>query len=55
MKGFPIAACGSLLGSAFTFVVLRALFKNRLRQWSETNEKWRALEMVVVSPISLSC
>ena len=51
MQGFPIAALGSLFGSATTFVVLRALFSTRLREWSESNQKWRALETVVVSCI----
>ncbi|PIL37240.1 hypothetical protein GSI_00933 [Ganoderma sinense ZZ0214-1] len=49
MKGFPIAAGGSLFGSAFTFVILRLLFSRRLRRWSESNEKWQALETVVAS------
>ena len=52
MKGFPIAACGSLFGSAVTFVALRYLFKNRLRKFSESNEKWQALETVIVSSLS---
>ena len=54
MKGFPIAACGSLFGSAVTFVVLRLLFSNRLQKWSQSNEKWQALETVVVSPTPCS-
>ncbi|CDO68714.1 hypothetical protein BN946_scf184652.g41 [Trametes cinnabarina] len=49
MKGFPIAAAGSLFGSAFTFVVLRLLFNRRLRRWSESNEKWQALETVIAT------
>ncbi|KAI0722878.1 Golgi apparatus membrane protein TVP38 [Earliella scabrosa] len=49
MKGFPIAAGGSLLGSAFTFVVLRFLFSRRLRKWSQTSEKWQALETVIAA------
>ncbi|TBU59163.1 Golgi apparatus membrane protein TVP38 [Dichomitus squalens] len=49
MKGFPIAAGGSLLGSAFTFVVLRLLFRRRLRKWSESHETWKALETVIAA------
>ncbi|KAH9943350.1 uncharacterized protein BXZ73DRAFT_40674, partial [Epithele typhae] len=49
MKGFYIAAAGSLFGSAFAFVVLRFLFSNRLRNWSASNEKWQALEAVVAA------
>ncbi|CCM04818.1 uncharacterized protein FIBRA_07011 [Fibroporia radiculosa] len=49
MKGFTIAAGGSLLGSAFSFTVLRFLFSERLRQWSSSNEKWQALETVIAA------
>lgn len=49
MKGFYVAAAGSVLGSALVFVVLRLLFSRRLRKWSSSNEKWQALESVVVS------
>ncbi|KAI0352859.1 Golgi apparatus membrane protein TVP38 [Trametes cingulata] len=49
MKGFPIAAGGTLFGSAFTFIVLRLLFSKRLRRWSESNEKWQALETVIAT------
>lgn len=48
MKGFYIAAAGSVLGSAIVFVVLRLLFSKRLRSWSSSNEKWQALEAVIV-------
>lgn len=51
MKGFYIALAGSVLGSSITFVVLRFLFSKRLREWSATNEKWTALETVVVSAV----
>lgn len=53
MKGFPIAAAGSLFGSAFTFVVLRLLFSRRLRAWSQSSEKWQALETVIVRNVTL--
>lgn len=49
MQGFILAAISTVGGSAFVFVVLRSIFSNRLRKWTATNEKWRALEAVVVS------
>ncbi|KAI0776020.1 Golgi apparatus membrane protein TVP38 [Trametes elegans] len=49
MKGFTLAAAGSLFGSAFAFVILRLLFSRRLKTWSQSSEKWQALETVVAS------
>ena len=49
MKGFYLAAAGSVIGSALAFIVLRFLFGHRLKKWSRSNEKWQALESVVVS------
>ena len=49
MKGFYLGLAGSVLGAAVSFVVLRFLFAKRLRKWSATNDKWTALETVVVS------
>jgi uncharacterized membrane protein YdjX (TVP38/TMEM64 family) len=49
MKGFYIASSSSVIGSALVFIVLRFLLSHRLRQWSTQNEKWQALEAVVVS------
>lgn len=48
MKGFFIGASASVIGSAIVFVLLRLLFKNRLHAWSNQNERWKALEAVVV-------
>lgn len=48
MNGFFIAGPASLIGSALSFTVLRLLFKKRLHAWSSKNEKWKALESVVV-------
>ena len=47
MQGFYIASAGSLIGSALSFAALRFLFSARLREWSEHNQKWQALEAVV--------
>ncbi|KAM6495971.1 Golgi apparatus membrane protein TVP38 [Amanita muscaria] len=47
MKGFYVAAFGSVLGSSISFFCLRSLFRERLRGWSANNKKWKALEEVV--------
>ena len=49
MKGFYVGLAGSVLGSSLVFLILRFLFSKRLRKWSATNDKWTALEAVVVS------
>lgn len=48
MKGVFIAGPASLLGSALAFIALRYLFRERLRTYTAKNEKWQALENVVV-------
>jgi uncharacterized membrane protein YdjX (TVP38/TMEM64 family) len=48
MNGFYVASAGTLFASAVTFTVLRFLFSKRLRQWTSSNEKWQALEAVIV-------
>jgi uncharacterized membrane protein YdjX (TVP38/TMEM64 family) len=48
MNGFFISGAASILGSAISFTVLRLLFRKRLHAWSSENEKWQALESVVV-------
>ena len=54
MKGFFISALASLVGSAGAFIMLRCLLSERIRQWSAHNDKWQALEAVVVSPHTIS-
>jgi len=49
IQGFFLSLAGTVLGAAVVFVVLRFLFAKRLRKWSVTNDKWTALETVVVS------
>ncbi|CAK5262738.1 unnamed protein product [Mycena citricolor] len=49
LKGFYIAAPASLIGSTLVFVTLRASFKERLRSFSKSNEKWSALEAVIAA------
>ena len=48
VNGFFIAAPASVFGSALAFVVLRFLFRERLQSWTAKNEKWQALENVIV-------
>lgn len=48
MKGFYLAAAASLIGSALVFAVLRSLLAARLRKWTSTNDKWMALDTVIV-------
>lgn len=48
MQGFFIGAGASLVGSALAFVILRFLFSEKLHAWSSQNQKWKALESVVV-------
>jgi uncharacterized membrane protein YdjX (TVP38/TMEM64 family) len=54
MQGFYLAAGASAFGAAFVFVVLRLVFRARLRALSTKNERWQALESVVVSVLELT-
>ncbi|TFY83808.1 hypothetical protein EWM64_g189 [Hericium alpestre] len=47
IRGFWVAAAGSLFGSAFVLVVLRYMFSERVREWSSKNKRWQALETVI--------
>ena len=49
LKGFAIVGPGAIVGSAIVFVVLRLVFRKRVRRWTSENEKWMALETVIVS------
>lgn len=51
MHGFIIAAIATVGGSALAFILLRSLFSNRLRKWIAANDKWGALEAVIVSTL----
>ena len=55
INGFLVAAFASLVASAVVFIVLRYLFGEDLRSWSERNETWNAVEAVVVSYHTLPC
>lgn len=48
MRGFIPAAISTVCGSVLAFIVLRSLFSNRMRKWTASNEKWKALEAVIV-------
>lgn len=54
INGVYIAAAASIICSALVFVVLRFLFSARLRAWSGHNQKWQALESVIVRSSSSS-
>jgi hypothetical protein len=54
LNGFFIAAPASLAGAILVFSVLRLSFKERLRHMSKGNEKWQALEAVIVSGKTLA-
>jgi len=45
--GTLIAAVASIIGSATVFLLLRFLFSSRLRRWSQSSEKFTALDAVV--------
>ena len=49
LKGFLVAGPASIVRSAIAFVTLRLLFSRRIKKWSSSNEKWQALEAVIVS------
>jgi hypothetical protein len=48
MKGYYVAGPATLIGSGLAFIVLRFLFKEQVMAWSSKNEKWQALEQVIV-------
>lgn len=48
-KAITFVGPASVVGSAIVFVVLRLLFRKRVRSWTNENEKWKALETVIVS------
>ncbi|KAF7352870.1 hypothetical protein MVEN_01254100 [Mycena venus] len=49
LNGFFIAAPASLIGAVVVFCTLRFSFKERLRSFSKSNEKWQALETVTAA------
>ncbi|KAL5488033.1 hypothetical protein ACEPAI_6141 [Sanghuangporus weigelae] len=46
-KGLVLAAPAAIIGSTIVFIVLRLSFRSTLRNWTEKNEKWQALETVM--------
>lgn len=46
-----LAAPGTLVGAGTSFVVLRYIGRRKIRHWTSQNEKWQALESVVVCHI----
>ena len=49
LGGFAIAAPSALIGSALTFVILRLLFKQRIKDWTQRKTPWLAMEQVIRS------
>ncbi|KAJ7904422.1 Golgi apparatus membrane protein TVP38 [Mycena olivaceomarginata] len=49
LNGFFIAAPASLIGAVVVFFTLRLSFRERLRTFSKSNEKWQALETVIAA------
>ncbi|KZW04102.1 hypothetical protein EXIGLDRAFT_716109 [Exidia glandulosa HHB12029] len=47
LQGFAIAGPGMFLGSAVSFILLRVLFRRRIRTWANDNASWRALGSVI--------
>jgi len=47
MKGFFLAAPAAIAGAAFSFLMLRLLFKNRLKLWAAKSERWKAFDEVI--------
>jgi golgi apparatus membrane protein TVP38 len=50
LEGYYVAGAATLIGSGLAFIVLRFLFKRQVGKWTSKNEKWQALEQVIVSP-----
>ncbi|EJD53711.1 hypothetical protein AURDEDRAFT_156958 [Auricularia subglabra TFB-10046 SS5] len=46
-KGFLLAAPATYAGSAVAFILLRLLFRKRIRSWANDNANWRALGSVI--------
>lgn len=47
LQGWFLAVAGALIGAALSFVVMRIVFRKRIRSWSQKNRKWVALESVI--------
>lgn len=45
--GLLVAGSGAIIGSALTFVILRLLFKRRIKSWTAQNKRWQAMEAVI--------
>ncbi len=48
MKGFLIALPAAIIGSSLAFLLLRALFRRRVKTWTKRSKKWQAMEQVIV-------
>jgi uncharacterized membrane protein YdjX (TVP38/TMEM64 family) len=49
IKSFAFVAPAACIGAAFAFLTLRYFFRERVRKFTQKQEKWRALEAVIAA------
>lgn len=49
VNSFLFVAPAACIGAAFAFLTLRYLFRERVRKFTQKQEKWRALEAVIAA------
>lgn len=47
LGGLAIAGPSAIIGSALTFIILRAAFKRQIKGWTQQNRRWQAMEQVI--------
>ncbi|KAF8299895.1 hypothetical protein DL93DRAFT_2091097 [Clavulina sp. PMI_390] len=47
LGGLLVAGTGALIGSTLTFIILRLLYKERVKKWTSQNKRWQAMEAVI--------
>ncbi|ELU45734.1 SNARE associated domain-containing protein [Rhizoctonia solani AG-1 IA] len=48
-KSFSFVAPAACIGAAFSFITLRYFFREKVRRFTQKQEKWRALEAVIAT------
>ncbi|GAB1519958.1 Tlg2-vesicle protein [Rhizoctonia solani] len=48
-KSFSFVAPAACIGAAFSFITLRYFFREKVRRFTQKQEKWRALEAVIAA------
>ncbi|KAF8341366.1 uncharacterized protein EI90DRAFT_3143709 [Cantharellus anzutake] len=51
-RGCLIAIPAAVIGSAASFLLLRATFRRRVKAWAKQSKKWQAMEQVIVRIVS---